>query len=102
MIYPSHYWAGTYGQDNPNRAPYAVAYQSALDHLKRMEALGSKTILRPWLQDFEHWDDPGYEYGVDQIHAQLKAMEELGIKEYLFWNAGNRYTEKAYKIWQSE
>ena len=102
MIYPSHYWAGTYGLDNPNRAPYEVAYQSSLDHLQRMEAVDSQIIFRPWLQDFEHWEDSGYEYGVKQIHAQLQALKDLGIKEYLFWNAGNRYTEEAYRTWQSE
>lgn len=102
MIYPSHYWEGTYGLDNPNRAPYEVVYQSSLDHLERMQAMGSETILRPWLQDFHHWEDPSYKYGVKQIHAQIKALQDLGIKEYLFWNAGNRYTEEAYKTWQSE
>lgn len=99
MIYPSHYWAGTYDQPNPNRAPYEVARQSALDHLVRMDAVGSKTILRPWLQDFEHWEDKSFIYGVQEIHAQLLAMEELGIKEYLFWNAENIFTEDAYKTW---
>lgn len=102
MIYPSHYWAGTYNQANPNRAPYEVVYQSSLDHLTRMEAVGSKTILRPWLQDFNHWEDKSYVYGVEQIHAQLRALKDLGIKEYLFWNASNKYTQDAYKKWQSE
>lgn len=101
MIYPSHYWGGTYGLSNPNRAPYEVAYQSSLDHLKRMEAVGSKTILRPWLQDFEHWEDSSFIYGVEEIHAQLRALEDLGIKEYLFWNAGNVYTEQAFRTWES-
>lgn len=102
MIYPSHFANNTYGQPNPNRAPYEVVYQNSLDHLNRIEAAGAETILRPWLQDFNHWDDPQYKYGVEQIHAQLRALKELGIKEYLFWNAGNKYTEEAFKTWQSE
>ena len=99
MIYPSHYAAGSYGLADPNRSPYEVAYQSALDHLKRMEAMGAETILRPWLQDFSQG---GVHYGVEQITAQLQAMADLGIKEYLFWNAANVYTEAAYRKWKSE
>ena len=100
MIYPGHYWAGTYGQSNPNRAPYEVVYQSTLDHLERMEAMDSNTVMRPWLQDFVDHSDRNFPYGVKEIHAQLRALDELGVKEYLFWNARNVYTWEAYKTWE--
>jgi hypothetical protein len=103
MIYPSHYWTGTYGYKVPDQEPYGVAYQSSKDHLVRMEAVNSKIIMRPWLQDFTATWVKGYiRYGVKEIHAQLRAMQELGIKEYLFWNAGNKYTEEAFRTWNSE
>ncbi len=102
MIYPSHYWTGTYGYKVPDREPYGVVRQSSKDHLVRMEAVDSKIILRPWLQDFTASWVKGYiRYGVEEIHAQLRALEDLGIKEYLFWNAGNKYTEEAFRTWKS-
>lgn len=102
MIYPSHYWEGTYGFKVPDQQPFGVVRQSTLDHLVRMEAYGSEMVMRPWLQDFTASWVPGYiRYGVNEIHAQIRALEDLGVKEYLFWNAGNKYTEEAYRTWQS-
>lgn len=102
MIYPSHYWEGTYGYKVPDQHPFGVVRQSTLDHLERMEAMESEIIMRPWLQDFTAtWVEGYIKYGVKEIHAQLEALEDIGVKEYLFWNAGNKYTEQAYKTWQS-
>ncbi|HBS93050.1 MAG TPA: GTP-binding protein, partial [Firmicutes bacterium] len=102
MVYPSHYWTGSFGYKVPDREPYGVVRQSSKDHLVRMEAVDSKIILRPWLQDFTASWVKGYiRYGVEEIHAQLRALEDLGIKEYLVWNAGNKYTEEAFRTWKS-
>lgn len=99
MIYPGHFAVGTYGQKQPNRAPYEMVYQSTKDHLVRMEAMGSTTIMRPWLQDFVDHADRTFPYGVKEIHAQIKALEDLGVYEFLFWNARNVYTWEAYKTY---
>src|SRR5699024_9459806 len=32
-------------------------------------------------------------YCKDEVEAQIKAMNESGIDEYLIWNASNKYTE---------
>lgn len=87
MVYPSHFARGEYGVANPNSSPYAIIKKSLADYKRR---LPNKKV-RPWLQDFSL----GYHYGSKEVQAQLKAMRELGYKEFLLWNAGNRYTFSA-------
>ena len=50
MVYPSHYYKGTYGLANPNLAPYETVTQSMIDAKNRLAGIDVK--LRPWLQDF--------------------------------------------------
>lgn len=52
---------------------------------------------------------PGYtanetfQYGKEEVEAQIKALYENGIDEYLLWNAGNNYTENVdYLIGKEE
>lgn len=90
MIYPSHYNKGEYGIPNPNASPYRTVHK-ALDYATdRMK--GKRCKIRPWLQDFSL----GHRYGVAEVRAQMKASREHGINEFLFWNAGNRYTAAAF------
>ena len=32
-------------------------------------------------------------YGKEEVEAQIKALNEAGINEYLLWNAGNKYSQ---------
>lgn len=93
MTYPSHYAYGEYGMKDPNKEPYKTITLSVGDAQKRMVLAGVKTCqLRPWLQDFSL---RGVRYGPTEVKAQIKAVKDLGIKGYLLWNAGNKYTESA-------
>lgn len=97
MIYPSHYWKGSYGFQNPNSAPYGIikaalkdAIRKSVDEKQPEEVV--KTKIRPWLQDF----DLGYPpYGPEEVRIQIRAAKELGIREWLLWNPGARYTKAA-------
>lgn len=97
MIYPSHYWNGSYGFKNPNNAPYEIikaalkdAIRKSVDEKQPEEVV--KTKIRPWLQDF----DLGYpDYGPEEVRIQIRAAKELGIREWLLWNPGVRYTKAA-------
>lgn len=90
MMYPSHYGAGNYGLPNPNAAPYETISRGLEDALRRLGP-GSEPKLRPWLQDFSM----GHPYGPDEVRAQIHAAEELGVRQWLLWNAANVYTRAA-------
>lgn len=90
MVYPSHYYRGTYGLENPNAKPYETVYKSLTDAMQRIE--GKRAKLRPWLQDFSL----GYTYGRAELQAQIKAAKDAGIEEWLFWNPTCRYDASKY------
>lgn len=99
MVYPSHYSTGWFGVKEPDMNPYATIKGSMEDTHKKLEPLGSYTpAIRPWIQDFTaSWLGKGHyiKYGKAQMDAQLKALKDTHIEEYLLWNAGNKYTEDA-------
>lgn len=95
MIYPSHYSTGWYKQKAPDTAPYEVIKGAMLDTHKKLEPLEIKPVIRPWIQDFTaSWLGKGnyLKYGKAEVEAQIKALRDTGIDEFLLWNAGNTYT----------
>lgn len=93
MVYPSHYPKGSFGYNEPNQHPYEVICKALQDGNKRLK--GNAAKLRPWLQDF----DLGYPpYRSEQITAQIKALEDNGIHDFLFWNPSNRYDPAKYTV----
>jgi hypothetical protein len=99
MIYPSHYSTGWFKQKDPDKAPYATIKGAMDDTHKKLDPLGDKKpIIRPWIQDFTaSWLGKGHyaKYGPAEVEAQIKALNDSGVKEYLLWNAGNKYSEGA-------
>lgn len=94
MIYPSHFAKNWNGIKNTNRNPYQTVYDSTKMGLNRITASnGTSTaikITRPWLQDFSIY---GVDYNPTEVKAQIKALNDLGVKSYLLWNASNIYTK---------
>lgn len=89
MVYPSHYAMGSYGIPNPNASPYETVYVSLSHAVRRLNKMdNNKAIIRPWLQDFSL----GYPYGVKEVKAQIKAVYDTGLKEWILWNPSNYYT----------
>lgn len=96
MMYPSHYANGTYGLSVPDAYPYETIYHSTKDSVARNKNIETPASIRPWIQDFTApWVKGHIKYEDKQVEAQIKALEENGVKEYLLWNAGNRYSETA-------
>ncbi len=94
MMYPSHYGAGNYGLSVPDAYPYETIDRGVKDALSRDSNVENPAMLRPWIQDFTAgWVKGHIKYGPAQIEAQIKALEDNGIYEYLLWNAANVYTE---------
>ncbi|MGR3763547.1 putative glycoside hydrolase [Rossellomorea sp. NS-SX7] len=95
MIYPSH-WTPYFGIAKPDTEPYKLVTEYAKLENKKLAELKNPPISRPWLQDFTaSWLGSGnYKvYGKAEIEAQIKALNDQGIKEFLLWDAGNSYTE---------
>ena len=97
MVYPSHYWKGSYGYKSPNTAPYEIvsaalrdAIRKSADERRPVETTQDK--IRPWLQDFTL--GPPH-YGPEEVRAQIKAARDHGIKEWLLWNPVVHYTKEA-------
>jgi hypothetical protein len=95
MIYPSH-WTSYFGIARPDLEPYNLIAEYAKLENKKLAELEDPPTSRPWLQDFTaSWLGSGnYKvYGKAEVEAQIKALQDQGINEYLLWNAGNNYTD---------
>ncbi|MEK5359659.1 putative glycoside hydrolase [Peribacillus sp. FSL K6-5616] len=95
MIYPSH-WTSYFGIKKPDLEPYNLVKEYAKLENGKLKELKTPPTSRPWLQDFtaSYLGDGNYQrYGKEEVEAQIKALNDNGIDEYLLWNAANRYTK---------
>ncbi|WP_285886442.1 putative glycoside hydrolase [Cytobacillus firmus] len=95
MIYPSH-WTSYFGIAKPDLEPYKLVSEYAKLENRKLGELDSPPVSRPWLQDFtaSYLGAGNYKkYGRAEVEAQIKALKEQGIDEFLLWNAGNSYTQ---------
>jgi hypothetical protein len=94
MTYPSHYAPGTYGLGNPNAHPYAVLDHSLRDAKRRSAGIPGAGQLVPWYQDFTLGPP---RYGAEQVRAQMQAGYDNGVRGWMLWNPGSRYTTGALR-----
>lgn len=92
MVYPSHYWEGSFGYSDPNGHPYEIVYHALKSARERSEKVAGAGTIRPWLQDFS-MGEPAY--GPAEVRAQIQATYDVGIQEWILWNPGSRYTADA-------
>lgn len=106
MVYPSHYALGSYGVPYPDADPYRIVHTSmarAQERIDKIQTTEQKAILRPWLQDFSApWLKKQYgphytPYGAKELIAQKKATYDANLTQWIFWNAGNKYTEEGFE-----
>lgn len=101
MVYPSHYANKTFGLDVPDLKPYE-AVKGALDTSKSTIEKTRNDILhygaiRPWLQGFTANYLVEYKtYDVPEYKEQIKAVEDAGVDEWLFWHPGGAYKWDAF------
>ncbi len=99
MVYPSHYGPGYFGFSVPDARPAGTISKALADAINRNAPLEKPAKIRPWLQGFTATWVKGYiPYGPKEIRLQIDAALELGIDEFLIWNAGNRYNESAFWV----
>ncbi len=85
MVYPSHYESQRYWHD-----PYGTVHDELALGLER------GLSMRPFLQAFERHRPPKMAQ-VTYIAEQIRAVRELGLDGYLFWNPQGDYA----KLWQA-
>lgn len=95
MVYPSHYGTGWFGSEVPDLEPYVTINGAMIDTKNKLEELGDlQPIIRPWIQDFTADHLKVYQrYGKEQVEAQIQALYDNGIHEFLLWNSRNEYTQ---------
>ena len=97
MIYPSHYGQGLYGFKVPDQYPYEIVNLSLSEAIERNAAQKNPAIIRPWIQGFTaSWVKGNIEYDAEAIGIQLAASADLGIDEYIIWNASNNYDPMSF------
>ncbi len=97
MIYPSHYGTGLYGYDVPDKHPYEISRLAVMEALERNAAQKEPAIIRPWFQGFSApWVKGNIKYDAKAISDQMVAAWELGVEEYIIWNAGNNYDPMSF------
>lgn len=99
MVYPSHYFP-THLRDvpRPNRMPYETVFTSLGLGMVRWERLQEAGVrparVIPWLQAFNApWVDRNFPYGPEQADAQIRAVYDVGLDDWIFWHPGSRYSQ---------
>lgn len=102
MVYPSHYYRGSFGYQTPNAHPYEVVKRALERAIERSKAVSGAGRVIPWLQDFD-LGPPRYD--APEVRAQIQAVYDVGLQDWVLWNPGSRYTEGALEPdggWPSE
>lgn len=94
MVYPSHYRRGAYGIEHPNAAPYATVRGALEGALSKNARLANAPKIRPYLQAFSIFR---VRYTPEEIRAQIRATEELGLTDWVLWNARGVYPAAALR-----
>src|SRR5437899_4205547 len=90
MVYPSHYYKGSYGLAWPNGEPYRVVRNALSEALERSRPLARAATIRPYLQAFTLGRRKP-RYTPHEIREQIRAAEELGINTWVLWNPRSVY-----------
>ena len=99
MVYPSHYYSGSYGIKVPDAEPYRTINAAALASVEALDAMpeGNRAHVRLWLQSFTaSWVSGHISYGPQQIRDQIKGAYDAGYDEWILWNASVNYQPDAF------
>ena len=92
MVYPSHFARGSYGIAHPNASPYEIVKRAMEYAIDRTPAGTGRATIRPWLQDFT-LGAPRYDAA--RVRAQIDAVHDAGLTEWVLWHPGSNYTVAA-------
>jgi hypothetical protein len=92
MIYPSH-WTSYFGIQYPDLHPYDLVTEYVKVEKEKLNKLEEPPTTRPWIQDFTaSWLSHYQPYGKAEVEAQIRALNDHGVEEFLIWDASNSYT----------
>jgi len=94
MVYPSHYGRGAFGIADPNRSPYEIVHRALQDAVTRSAPLEHPARIRPYLQAFTIYR---VRYGATEVRAQIQAVEDAGLTDWVLWNARGVYPPGALR-----
>lgn len=94
MVYPSHYHAGAYGISFPNAEPYETVRRALVDGIERAAAVEGAAKIRPFLQSFSI---RRVRYTATEVRAEIQAVEDVGLTDWVLWNASGRYPAGAFR-----
>lgn len=95
MIYPSHWGSWSFDIEKPDLEPYELVKRYLDEEKEILGQLDHPPLSRPWIQDFTaSWIGEGnwMEYDGDAVQAQIDAIYDQGLNEYLIWNANSEYS----------
>ena len=90
MIYPSHYYPGSYGLARPNHEPYRIVRNALREAIERSRQVDKAATIRPYLQAFTLGRRKP-RYTPHEIREQIRAADELGITTWVLWNPRSVY-----------
>ncbi len=94
MVYPSHYARGAFGFSRPNDKPYEVVRLALESGIRRSASIERAARIRPYLQSFTLGRP---RYTAVEVRAQIQAVEDLGLTDWILWNASGRYPAGALR-----
>ena len=94
MVYPSHYRRGSFGFSHPNAEPYAIVRKALEDGIRRNSVARGRARIRPYLQSFTLGKP---RYTPVEVRAQIQATEDLGLTDWVLWNARGVYPAAALR-----
>lgn len=100
MIYPSHFIPGFRGIPVPAAEPYRSVYHSLEYFVSYLKTAAVRAKVRPWLQYFTAANFRTHtvvDYDECMIVEQRRALDDLGITGFLYWDPSNKYNRGAFK-----
>src|SRR5699024_4330149 len=85
----------------PDLEPYETVSRYIEKEKEKLFRMEEPPLSRPWIQDFTacYLGAGNYqEYGKNEVEAQIKALNESGIDEYLILNVSNKKFENGNYI----
>ena len=89
MVYPSTWVVGRFGLAYPPAAPGTVVRTSVGSGVERLE--GFSAHVRPWLQDFNDYQEQLLPYRALEVKAQIDAAKAVGADGFMLWDPSLNY-----------